>query len=187
MALKFKRVPLPPKKKLGRPPRRTPAQAAYDERRRQEVKKMTPEERRERFAPKENFFHTEKGREHLRRIAHLGGKKSTRAGIPNGSNRTAVRKAQWRSAVKAKEVVAIMVEKYAIEDDYAKEALETSVEIMRTRKSVPPRERLAAARLVLDFCKQKPASKSDVTVSKAEDFLQALLDEGAEKKVEDET
>jgi hypothetical protein len=39
------------------------------------------------------------------------------------------------------------------------------------------RERLAAARLVLDFTKSKPASKSDVSISKAEDFLASLLQE----------
>jgi hypothetical protein len=39
------------------------------------------------------------------------------------------------------------------------------------------RERLAAARLVLDFTKSKPASKSDVSISKAEDFLASLLSE----------
>ena len=32
------------------------------------------------------------------------------------------------------------------------------------------RERLAAARLVLDFTKSRPASKSEVTIGKAEEF-----------------
>ena len=39
------------------------------------------------------------------------------------------------------------------------------------------RERVAAARLVLDFTKQKPASKSELAVSKAEDFLSSLLED----------
>ena len=68
-----------------------------------------------------------------------------------------------------------MSEKYDIEDDYAKNALETAVEIM----GVPgeTRERLAAARLVLDFTKSRPASKQEVTIGKAEEFLASLLDE----------
>ena len=36
-------------------------------------------------------------------------------------------------------------------------------------------ERLAAARLVLDFTKQKPASKNEVALTKAEDFLASLV------------
>jgi hypothetical protein len=39
------------------------------------------------------------------------------------------------------------------------------------------RERLAAARLVLDFTKSRPASKSEVTIGKAEEFLASLLTE----------
>jgi len=39
------------------------------------------------------------------------------------------------------------------------------------------RERVAAARLVLDFTRQKPASKSEVALSKAEDFLTGLLED----------
>ena len=77
-----------------------------------------------------------------------------------------------------------MSEKYNIEDDYQKEALSTAVEIMRLVGET--RERLAAARLVLDFTKSKPASKSDVSISKAEDFLASLLNED-EQKNEQET
>jgi len=68
-----------------------------------------------------------------------------------------------------------MSDKYNIEDEYQKEALSTAVEVMRLVGET--RERLAAARLVLDFTKSKPASKSDVSISKAEDFLASLLQE----------
>ena len=82
-----------------------------------------------------------------------------------------------RAAAKerAEKAVKIMSEQYDIEDDYAKNALQTAVEIM----AVPgeTRERLAAARLVLDFTKSKPASKQEVTIGKAEEFLASLLDE----------
>ena len=47
----------------------------------------------------------------------------------------------------------------------------------RDRQSRRSRERLAAARLVLDFTKSKPASKQEVTISHAEEFLASLLDE----------
>ena len=68
-----------------------------------------------------------------------------------------------------------MAKEYDIEDQYAKAALETAVEVMRCPGD--NRERVAAARLVLDFTKQKPASKSEVALSKAEDFLSSLIEE----------
>ena len=68
-----------------------------------------------------------------------------------------------------------MSEKYNIEDEYSKEALKTAVEVMRVPGET--RERLAAARLVLDFTKSRPASKSEVTIGKAEEFLASLLTE----------
>jgi hypothetical protein len=68
-----------------------------------------------------------------------------------------------------------MAEKYDIEDDYAKEALTTAVEVMRVPGET--RERLAAARLVLDFTKQKPVAKSEVSIGKAEEFLSSLLED----------
>jgi hypothetical protein len=66
-----------------------------------------------------------------------------------------------------------MAEKYDIEDEYAKKALVTAVEVMNMVGET--RERLAAARLVLDFTKQKPASKNEVALTKAEDFLASLV------------
>lgn len=68
-----------------------------------------------------------------------------------------------------------MADKMGLEDGYAKEALVAAVEIVRTPGET--RERLAAARLVLDFTKQKPASKNEVSISKAEAFLESLIEE----------
>ena len=53
----------------------------------------------------------------------------------------------------------------------SKAALETAVEVMRMVGD--NRERVAAARLVLDFTKQKPASKSEVALSKLKTSLAA--------------
>lgn len=68
-----------------------------------------------------------------------------------------------------------MSDKYEIEDEFSKEALKTAVEVMRVDGDT--RSRLSAARLVLDFTKQKPVSKAEVTVGKAEAFLESLLEE----------
>lgn len=86
----------------------------------------------------------------------------------------------------AKKVVKIMSEnpEYNIDDKYSKEALETSVEIMRTAPA-SARDRLTAARLILDFTRSKPAAKSEVTIGKAEAFLSSLLDSEEEEEQTD--
>ena len=72
-----------------------------------------------------------------------------------------------------------MADEYNIDDSYAKEALQTAVEIMR--EPAQNRDKLTAARMVLDFTKTKPTSKSEVTIGKAEAFLSSLL-EGEDKE-----
>ena len=135
-------------------------------------------------APKNNYFstlmQTPEGRE-LRRQWSL--KKRKNAGRPKGTP-DGLRKEQadaMRAKIKkeAVKVVEIMAEKAGIEDEYAKEALGTAVEVMRMQGKT--RERLSAARLILDFTKQKPVAKSEVAVAKAEDFLASLLAEAEEE------
>lgn len=96
-------------------------------------------------------------------------------GVPDGYRKETIEPLRQKAKQEAKKVVEIMSDKYNIEDEYQKEALSTAVEVMRLVGET--RERLAAARLVLDFTKSKPASKSDVSISKAEDFLASLLQE----------
>ena len=57
-------------------------------------------------------------------------------------------------------------------DDMAKEALHEALSIMRME--IAQKDRLAAARLVLDFTKAKPAQKTELTVNKAEEWLAAV-------------
>jgi hypothetical protein len=61
------------------------------------------------------------------------------------------------------------------EDQHAAEALHTAVLTMRACES--PKDKIAAARLILDFTKAKPASKTELTVRSHEDFLDELLNE----------
>lgn len=95
--------------------------------------------------------------------------------MPDGYRKETIEPIRQRVKAEAKEVVRIMSEQYNIEDDYAKAALETAVEVMREPGN--NRERVAAARLVLDFTKSKPATKNEVAISKAEDFLASLIDD----------
>lgn len=104
-------------------------------------------------------------------------------GVPDGFRREQIEPIRDKAKKEAKQVVKIMAEKYEIEDDYAKEALTTAVEVMRVPGET--RERLAAARLVLDFTKTRPVAKSEVTIGKAEEFLASLLDADEQEPSED--
>ena len=137
-------------------------------------------------APKNNYFatlmQTEEGRALRRKWSTKPKKNSGRPrGVPDGYSREQIEPIRATVKAEAKRIVQKMSQDYNIEDDYAKAALETAVEVMR----VPGdnRERVAAARLVLDFCKSKPVSKNELAISKAEDFLAGLLtddDDGQE-------
>jgi hypothetical protein len=48
---------------------------------------------------------------------------------------------------------------------------------MVREKDISHKDRLAAARTLLDFTMSKPETKSNVTVKKAEDFLSDLANE----------
>ena len=78
-----------------------------------------------------------------------------------------------KARAEADKVVAIMSEQFDINDEYSKEALRAAVSIMR--EPAQNRDKLTAARLVLDFTRSKPAASVEVTVGKAESFLSSLL------------
>ena len=59
-------------------------------------------------------------------------------------------------------------------DTQAREALETTLLIMRAPGD--KKVQLSAARQVLEWTKAKPASKSDITVNKAEAWLASITD-----------
>ena len=61
------------------------------------------------------------------------------------------------------------------EDAGAKAALEYAVGVIETDKD-GTRDKLAAARLILDFTKKKPATTGEIKLNAAEEFLAALAD-----------
>jgi IS5 family transposase len=131
---------------------------------------------------------TPEGRELRRQWSSKPRKNAGRPmGVPDGHRKETIAPQREKAKIEAEKVVRIMSEKYDIEDEYSKEALQTAVEVMRVDGA--SRERLQAARLVLDFTKSKPANKSEVTIGKAEDFLASLLaddEKGAEHGSETE-
>jgi hypothetical protein len=64
---------------------------------------------------------------------------------------------------------------YSLEDSAAEEALKGALEVIRQPTS--QQNKLAAARLVLEFTRSKPVAKSEVTVNKAEEWLNSLESE----------
>ena len=131
-------------------------------------------------APKQNYFATlmatPEGRALRRSWSTKPRKQAGRPkGVPDGFRREQIEPIRTKAKKEAEQVVKIMAEQYGIEDNYAQEALQTAVEVMRVPGET--RERLAAARLVLDFTKTKPVAKSEVTIGKAEEFLSSLLED----------
>ena len=129
-------------------------------------------------APKENYFSTlmktPEGRALRRKWSTKPRKNGGRPrGVPDGDRKETIEPIRSKVKTEARKVVEIMAEQFNIEDEYAKTALETAVEVMKTPGE--NRERVAAARLVLDFTKSKPSAKSEVSISKAEDFLSSLM------------
>lgn len=104
------------------------------------------------------------------------------AGRPSGSiNGYTGKEVQKMRAVakdEAKRMVKIM-EKHGFkvpEGEFAREALEAAVETMRM-EAINPKDKLTAARLVLEFTKAKPAAQAELTVRRAEDYLAEIAKE----------
>ena len=101
-------------------------------------------------------------------------------GTPDGYTLEMITPIRDQAKKDAERIVAIMTKEHGVDDEYAVEALKTAVEIMR--EPGQNRDRLTAARMVLDFTKTKPAAKSEVTIGKAEAFLESLLDSDNEEE-----
>ena len=104
-------------------------------------------------------------------------------GTPDGYTAEMIKPIRKQAKADAERIVAIMAKENDIDDEYAVEALKTAVEIMR--EPAQNRDRLTAARMVLDFTKTKPAAKSEVTIGKAEAFLESLLDSDEDEEEQD--
>ena len=101
-------------------------------------------------------------------------------GTPDGYTAEMIKPIRKQAKADAERIVAIMAKENNIDDEDAVEALKTAVEIMR--EPAQNRDRLTAARMVLDFTKTKPAAKSEVTIGKAGAFLESLLDSDEEEE-----
>lgn len=136
-------------------------------------------------AGKKNYFaklmETEEGRALRKQWSTKKRKNAGRPkGTPDGYTLEAITPIREQAKKDAERIVAKMTKDNNIDDEYAVEALKAAVEIMR--EPGQNRDRLTAARMVLDFTKTKPAAKSEVTIGKAEAFLESLLDSDDEEE-----
>lgn len=111
-------------------------------------------------------------------VANMKGRR-TRAGVPDGMRKEEAEAAWAAARASAQETIAKMIENKVIENDdqRANEALEVAMTIMRGPSTLE--SKLRAARTVLEWTKAKPASKTDVTIQKAEDWLALVTADAA--------
>jgi len=101
-------------------------------------------------------------------------KRGRTRGHSDGITIRRLRSLRARAKREAKIIVEYMMEQNMIpKEGYAKEALETAVEVMRLQE-IHPRDKLAASKLVLEYTMSKPATESNISVKTAEDFLDEI-------------
>lgn len=103
-----------------------------------------------------------------------------RKGVWDGYTKETARPVWERAQREAKAIVKYLKENDMVDtpkDDkfgtMADEALEAAIAVVRTPAN--DQVKIAAARLVLDFTRSKPAAKNEVTVNKAEDWLASVM------------
>lgn len=109
-----------------------------------------------------------------------------RPGSKDGYTATELNKQRAKAKAEAKVIVEYMEKKFDLpKDEFAKEALTTAVEIMRV-DAINAKDKLAAARTVLEWTMAKPVAQSEVTVKRAEDFLTEIANDMEKDKSEPE-
>lgn len=112
-------------------------------------------------------------------------KKVSANGRPRGSldgyNKAALQKLKKIAQAEAEVIVEYLIGTGQVSEEinknaYAKEALEAAVEVMRL-DALAPKDKLAAARTVMEWTMPKPVAQSEVTVKSAESFLDQIADD----------
>ena len=106
-------------------------------------------------------------------------------GSMDGYNKVALQKLKKIAHAEAQVIVEYLIGTGQVSEEinknqYAKEAFEAAVEVMRL-DALAPKDKLAAARTVLEWTMAKPVAQSEVTVKSAESFLDAIADDLAFK------
>jgi predicted nucleic-acid-binding protein len=147
---------------------------------------------REKQAPRNDYFKrllaTEEGRKlHKmwtdKRFAP-GVKMGRPQGATSGYNKTERREIKRMAKEEAERIISYMEnEKNFVipKQDFAREAITTAVEILR-REDINVKDKLTAAKVVLEYTLAKPATETTVNVKTAESFLDEIAAEMSLKK-----
>ena len=116
------------------------------------------------------------------RAAVAARKGQGRFGVPDGMRKAEADKLWAEAKESAKQTMAELEKAGLFENDEAgaKEALEAAIGVMRSPQN--QKIKLDAASLVLKYTKAAPASKSEITVNKAEEWLAAVAKDNDEAK-----
>lgn len=130
--------------------------------------------------------HTEINRRIIRERAERGTDRH-RFGVPDGMRKKEAQRRWAKAERSAKKTMAELKETKALDglDEKAEEALTSAIAVMRSPSNQTVK--LAAARLVLDFTKAKPASKSEITLNKAEAWLKQIAADNDADEEDDNT
>lgn len=156
-------------------------------------KKREPKAYNARHEPEKNLFKRMQQTEEGRKLWKLWTDKRFAPGVKvgrppgawDGNSRTERNKIKAKAKAEAKVIVELM-EKKGFEvpkHEFAREAIETAVEIMRINE-MNPKDKLAAARTVLEWTMAKPVAQSEVSIKRAEDFLAMVADKESQAKDE---
>lgn len=109
------------------------------------------------------------------------GREFSRRGVPDGFARRREGVESFTALAKheaARIMTYLRKEDLLVEPDneIANDALKVAIELSRN-PSVPPQLHLAAAKVVLEYTRAKPAQKSEVTLRTAESFLDDIASE----------
>ncbi len=148
---------------------------------------INPRKKREKQSPRGDFMKrllsTEEGRKLHKMWTDKRFAEGVRLGKPKGATEGYTRKKRDKLKVVAKaeaqEIVTYMENSKGYEvpkQEFAKEAIVTAVEIMR-REDIHPKDKLTAAKTVLEWTMAKPATESNVNVKTAESFLEEIAQE----------
>lgn len=114
----------------------------------------------------------------------VGVKMGRPQGATDGYNKTERNELKKIAKKEAERIVAYMEtdKGYAVpKQEFAKEAITMAVEIMR-RDDINVKDKLTAAKTVLEWTLAKPASETTVNVKTAESFLEDIAAEMNQKK-----
>jgi len=96
-------------------------------------------------------------------------------GVLDGTRKSTIGPIREQAKQDAEKVWNYMVEKkiFQADNDVAEESVKTLVEILRLPGA--EKDRISAAKALLEYTQRKPAAYSEVTLNKAESFLEAVL------------